>query len=177
MALAAERPYDDVTVSDIAERAGMTPAAIYYHFPSKEDVLLEGLRAFSDDLIAEFRLRVAGALSVDDLAALPADLLGWLDKHRSAAVVFFVASSGLNLSVEAWRREFRGEMVLEVAAAVKRARGRVAPPRAGVIAAAYLSLLENAARSWLSGDDIFRKLGSRRMRNETVTTARRILLA
>ena len=155
----------------------MTPAAIYYHFPSKEDVLLEGLRSFSDELIAEFRLRVAGALSVDDLAALPADLLGWLDKHRNAAIVFFVASSGLNLSVEAWRREFRGEMVLEVAAAVSRARTRIAAPRAGVIAAAYLSLLENAARSWLSGDDIFRKLGSRRMRNEAVTTARRILLA
>ena len=37
--------------------------------------------------------------------------------------------------------------------------------------------MENAARSWLSGDDVFRKLGSRRMRTETVTTAQRILLA
>ena len=155
----------------------MTPAAIYYHFPSKEDVLLEGLRAFSEDLIAELRQRLAGAESVDALAALPADLLSWLDKHRSAAMVFFVASSGLNLSVEAWRREFRSEMVMQVATAVRRARGRIPAARAGVIAAAYLSLLENAARSWLSSDDIFRKLGSRRMRIETVTTARRILLA
>jgi AcrR family transcriptional regulator len=177
MALAAERPYDDVTVSDIAERAGMTPAAIYYHFPSKEDVLLEGLRAFSDELIEECRQRLSGALTVENLSALPADLLGWFDRHRNAAAVFFVASAGLNLAVESWRREFRNEMVRQVALAVAQARGRISPARAGVIAAAYLSLLENAARSWLSNDEIFRKLGSRRIRTETVTTARRILSA
>lgn len=175
LALAAERSYDDVTVSDIAERAGMTPAAIYYHFPSKEDVLLEGLRSFSEQLMAECRGRMAGSLTVDSLAALPADLLTWFDKRRNAALVFFVASAGLNLAVEAWRREFRNDLVLETAGAVRAARGRISPAKAGVIAAAYLSLVENAARSWLSSDDIFRRLGSRRLRTETVAMARRIL--
>jgi hypothetical protein len=121
--------------------------------------------------------RLSDAPTLEGLAALTAELLSWFDKHRSAAMAFFVASSGINLSVEAWRQEFRSEMVLQVAVTVKQVRGRIPAARAGVIAAAYLSLLENAARSWLSSDDIFRKLGSRRMRSETVTTARRILLA
>ena len=155
----------------------MTPAAIYYHFPSKEDVLLEGLRSFSDELLAECRGRLAESLTVDSLAALPADLLTWLDKRRNAASVFFVASAGLNLAVEAWRREFRNDVVSQVAGAVRSARGRISAAKAGVIAAAYLSLFENAARSWLSGDEIVRKLGSRRLRAETVALARRILTA
>jgi len=177
VALAAERPYDDVTVSDIAERAGMTPAAIYYHFPSKEDVLMEGLRTFSETLLTECRGRLSQTLTVDSLAALPADLLTWLDKRRNAATLFFVASAGLNLAVEAWRREFRSEMVVQVAAAVRVARGGGSAAKTSVIAAAYLSLIESAARSWLSNDDIFRKLGSRRLRAETEATARRILAA
>ncbi len=177
VALAAERPYDDVTVSDIAERAGMTPAAIYYHFPSKEDVLMEGLRTFSETLLTECRGRLSQTVTVDSLAALPADLLTWLDKRRNAATLFFVASAGLNLAVEAWRREFRNEMVVQVAAAVRVARGGGSAAKTSVIAAAYLSLIESAARSWLSNDDIFRKLGSRRLRAETEATARRILAA
>src|ERR1044072_4508358 len=35
-----ERGFASVSVTDIAKRAGMTPAAVYYHFPTKEDVLL-----------------------------------------------------------------------------------------------------------------------------------------
>ena len=35
-------PPEDVTVADIAAAADMTAAAVYYHFPSKEHVLLEG---------------------------------------------------------------------------------------------------------------------------------------
>ena len=36
-----------MTVADIAAAADMTTAAVYYHFPSKEHVLLEGLQLFS----------------------------------------------------------------------------------------------------------------------------------
>lgn len=137
---------------------------------------MEGLRTFSETLLTECRGRLSQTVTVDSLAALPADLLIWLDKRRNAATLFFVASAGLNLAVEAWRREFRNDMVVQVAAAVRLARGGSAA-KAGVIAAAYLSLIESAARSWLSNDDIFRKLGSRRLRAETEATARRILTA
>ncbi|HEY3294797.1 MAG TPA: TetR/AcrR family transcriptional regulator [bacterium] len=34
-----ERGYDTVTLKDIAKRAGFSPAAMYYYFPSKEGIL------------------------------------------------------------------------------------------------------------------------------------------
>jgi AcrR family transcriptional regulator len=36
-----ERGYDKTSLRDIAERLGTTKAALYYHFPRKEDILLE----------------------------------------------------------------------------------------------------------------------------------------
>ena len=48
-------PAEAITVADIAAAANMTAAAVYYHFPSKERVLLEGLQSFTRDYLAEVR--------------------------------------------------------------------------------------------------------------------------
>src|SRR4249920_3338395 len=53
--LFATYPADAITVADIAAAANMTAAAVYYHFPSKERVLLEGLQSFTRDYLAEVR--------------------------------------------------------------------------------------------------------------------------
>ncbi|HEX4033020.1 MAG TPA: helix-turn-helix domain-containing protein [Solirubrobacteraceae bacterium] len=39
--LFAERGYDKTSLRDIAERLAITKAALYYHFESKQDILLE----------------------------------------------------------------------------------------------------------------------------------------
>jgi AcrR family transcriptional regulator len=44
MELFASQRSEAITVAEIAEAAGMTSAAVYYHFASKDDILLEGLR-------------------------------------------------------------------------------------------------------------------------------------
>ena len=59
MGLFALHPPEHVTVADIAAAADMTAAAVYYHFPSKEHVLLEGLQLFT------------GAVPGDDAGAAP----------------------------------------------------------------------------------------------------------
>lgn len=42
MRLINERGYDAVSMSDIAQAAGLTKATLYYHFPSKADLLTSG---------------------------------------------------------------------------------------------------------------------------------------
>ena len=37
--LFAERGYAGTSMRDLAEKLGVTPAALYYHFPSKGDIL------------------------------------------------------------------------------------------------------------------------------------------
>ncbi|MBV9920353.1 MAG: TetR/AcrR family transcriptional regulator [Pseudonocardia sp.] len=51
----AERGYAGTSLREIAERLGVTKAAVYYHFPTKEDILASLLRDFLaqlDELVA-----------------------------------------------------------------------------------------------------------------------------
>jgi AcrR family transcriptional regulator len=53
--LFAEQGYDKTSLREIAERLGVTKAALYYHFQSKEDIVREFTRAYKaemDELIA-----------------------------------------------------------------------------------------------------------------------------
>lgn len=49
LALFAEQGYDKTSLREIAERLGVTKAALYYHFRTKEDII----RSLFDDLLAE----------------------------------------------------------------------------------------------------------------------------
>ena len=47
--LFAEQGYEKTSLREIAERLGVTKAALYYHFKSKEDIV----HSFTDDYFAE----------------------------------------------------------------------------------------------------------------------------
>jgi AcrR family transcriptional regulator len=57
--LFAEQGYEKTSLREIAERLGVTKAALYYHFKSKEDIV----HSFTDDYFAEFDALVTWAKS------------------------------------------------------------------------------------------------------------------
>src|SRR3712207_9006478 len=83
MELFASQRSDAITVAEIADAAGMTSAAVYYHFASKDDILLEGLRSLGEALATEARRAqqdvAARQVSIGELLLR---LLGWMDEHR-----------------------------------------------------------------------------------------------
>ena len=76
MNLFATFPVDEVTVHDIAGAVGMTPAAVYYHFASKEQILVEGLTRFTDELLDEVRAGIPAKGDTAGIARLITDLAG-----------------------------------------------------------------------------------------------------
>lgn len=55
MELFAERGYEKTSLREIAERLGVTKAALYYHFRTKEDIVVslsDDLRRGIDDIVA-----------------------------------------------------------------------------------------------------------------------------
>jgi len=60
MELFVEQGYDKTSLRDIAERLGTTKAALYYHFESKQDILLE----------LHLRLHALGREALEELARL-----------------------------------------------------------------------------------------------------------
>ena len=174
MGLFATMPVDDVTVLDIANAVDMTSAAVYYHFASKEQILLEGLRLFSEDLLRELREQLPGADDVNGVRHLLSHVMGWIGRHRTTATVYFVNSIGLNLLVEALRRETRMQMVALLRDAVRAARGRLSSAEAGVIAVGLVSLIETSAASMLNEDVTYQSLGVRRFVHEVTAIGDRI---
>lgn len=47
--------YEKASLREIGERAGITKAAIYYHFKNKEEVLLNLVTTISDQLISDLK--------------------------------------------------------------------------------------------------------------------------
>ena len=56
-----EDGYEGASTRDMASRAGVTVAALYYHFPSKHDLLREFLDDAYDIILARLRRRLADA--------------------------------------------------------------------------------------------------------------------
>ena len=165
MHLYSVRSIEDVTVADIAAEAHMTSAAVYYHYLSKNDVLLGGLRHFAEQLLDELRSEVAADPDAS-LGDIIVRLLEWTDRRRSASLVYFVRSPGWSLSIEALRRQVRLDM-LAVFTAELRTRHRVASKAKQAAAATALSsLLEVSAASWLTEDAVLANLGRRKFSDE-----------
>ena len=166
MGLFATMPVDEVTVQDIANAVEMTSAAVYYHFASKEQILVEGMQKFSEALLAQVRSSMPADGDANGIRSLMTHLVSWAGRHRTEAMVYFVSSIGLNLMVEAARRETRLELIELLRVAARASRGPTSKAEAGVIAVALVSLLETSLASMLNQDAAFRSLGHRRFNQE-----------
>ena len=176
MGLFAIHPPDHVTVADIAAAADMTAAAVYYHFPSKEHVLLEGLQIFTRQYLLTLRdLARAGDDEEVWARRLVIGLFDWLELTRTQATVYFAHSAGIDAAIEAVRRETRIEQVVILARAVRLHHGIKSNVGPEVAAIALVSLIENAASSWLTHDQVFLGLGRKRFVVETAAIAERIV--
>ncbi|MFF4563653.1 TetR/AcrR family transcriptional regulator [Streptomyces sp. NPDC001435] len=71
--LFAAHPYDEVLMEDVAERAGVSRALLYRHFPSKRDLFAALYQQVADELLAKTRL--------DPTATLVEQLTQGLDAH------------------------------------------------------------------------------------------------
>jgi AcrR family transcriptional regulator len=145
-----ERGYEQTTVDDIAERAGLGRATFFRHYRSKEDVIFPD----HDRLLAEVRERLRSSANGSALTAV-ADavrlvLLHYLDEGELARRRYALTSTVSALrdreiaSVARYQRLFR-EFIAE------RMPERSAL-QAELMAAAVASAHNHVLRRWLRGD-------------------------
>src|SRR6266536_445163 len=118
--LFAEQGYEKTSLREIAERLGVTKAALYYHFKSKEDIV----HSFTDDYFAEFdalldwgkerfaRVRVRLNALVDVLVGPEAPLR---DRVRATTAVLSVGATCMFFLQEVDDRDKLRAIVLEMA--------------------------------------------------------------
>nr|WP_306319406.1 MULTISPECIES: TetR/AcrR family transcriptional regulator [unclassified Streptomyces] len=84
----AERGYHATTTRDIASRAGMSPAALYIHYKTKEELLLKISRIGHDKALAILRRAVASeGTAAERLAEAVRSFVRWHAGHHMTARV------------------------------------------------------------------------------------------
>ncbi|MET0132929.1 MAG: TetR/AcrR family transcriptional regulator [Kibdelosporangium sp.] len=93
----AANGFHATTTRDICEGVGLTPGALYVHFPSKELVLFEIIRAGHERVLAHIRnpAALASASSADRLCAIVSRYTEWHAHHHVAARVCQYELAGL----------------------------------------------------------------------------------
>lgn len=137
--LFVERGFAGTSIRDIAEHLGMTKGSLYYHFSSKEDLLL----AMLDPLLSAIEEFVAAARSTGTpTPALVRRLVEVLDEHRPVlrsmiadpAVMRAKASGNVPERIAELQQVLTGDPCAPDAAAMLRARCALAVINAGVLA-------------------------------------------
>lgn len=145
--LFSERGYDQTTVTQIAERAGLTKSTFHRHFPDKRDVLAAGQETLS--------LLLAEGIAAAPAQASPLDAVA--EGLTRAAAAFRPQLAAQVMAVVAANRELRERAMLKQAglaaamAGALIARG-VAGPAARLAAEIGSVALQEGFAAWAAGD-------------------------
>jgi AcrR family transcriptional regulator len=144
----AERGYQATTTRDIASRAGMSPAALYVHYPSKEQLLYEISRDGHLGALEVLKAVGGDGTPATRLGEMVAAFTTWHAEHRGIARVVQYELAALSpdhlAEIAAIRREITG--TIESALADGVADGSFAVPDLSGTALAVLSMAIDVAR-------------------------------
>ena len=160
----AANGYHATTTRDIAAGVGLSPAALYVHFPSKELVLFEIMRAGHEralDCIRDPAIAAAGD-APERLAAMVARYTAWHARHHVAARVCQYELPGLTPGHydEIVRIRHLTNDVFRAAVEQGAADGAFAPGDVNRLVRGMLSLSINLVRWYrLDGPDSPERLG------------------
>lgn len=96
--------YDATGVAEICHAAGVSKGAFYHHFPSKQEVFLELLEDWLEDMDKQLALLGKATGRVPDKL---------LSMSRLVRVIIQAAESGLPIFLEFWSRALRDPAVME----------------------------------------------------------------
>ena len=169
------QPPEIVTVADIADRAGMTSAAFYYHFASKEELLEEVVETFAQTWVEAATSRLETTPDVDHLGDFTDSILDWVEDHQPEALVFFSTAVGATAAVDRCRAETRERIIRVITTELKRLAPSRVPARTEASAVGLFVLIYLSARSQLTTDEVFTTLGRSRFRREVRVLANSVV--
>lgn len=80
--------YRSTSMKAIASHVGISPPALYWHFPSKEELYLTSMEALLDEFIAYVEERITGSDAVVRLRQFVSAHVSWRLEEREAAGAF-----------------------------------------------------------------------------------------
>ncbi len=149
--LFSERGYDETTVAEIAERAGLTRSTFFRYFPDKRDVLAAGQAVMSRLLVDGIAAAPAGATPLAMVAAGLNDVGGAMTSFNRELGPRLRAVIASSAELQARDQLKHTSLVADVAAAL---RARDVPgPVAALAAEVGMLAFREAYAAWIATDD------------------------
>ncbi|MET7420392.1 helix-turn-helix domain-containing protein [Dactylosporangium sp. NPDC005555] len=147
LALYTERGYEQTTVADIAQRAGVTERTFFRHFTDKREVLFEGSGALQETVVAAIEAAPASQTPIDVVGAAMVRAAQMLQERRDFARQR-AAAIAANPSLQE-RELLKLAKLGAAAAAALRERG-VREPAAGMAAEIGVAVFKVAFEQWIA---------------------------
>jgi AcrR family transcriptional regulator len=147
MELFVERGYEQTTVADIAERAGLTARTFFRHFADKREVLFSGAEQLQRTMVDALDGAPAPSTPIEAIEAALAATAGFFEDNREFARR---RSSVIEANAELRERELIKLATLSAALAEGLRRRGVAEPDASLAAEAGMAVFRVAFASWVA---------------------------
>jgi AcrR family transcriptional regulator len=157
--LLAERPYEEVSIEEIARAAGVSKGLLYHYFPTKKDFLLAAIERGQEEL-AELTAPDPGLDPADQLGASLDRFLDFVEEHEAAYSAIFRSRGGGDPDIQAALesgRQRRMDAVIESLASWQAAPASVErTPALETAVQGWFFFIEGSVLRWLEQRDIER---------------------
>ena len=147
-------------VADVARAAEVSEATVFNYFPTKEDLVFQGMEAFEADLLQAVRDRPAGESAAAAFGRFVTEARGVLaaeDEQTAAHLLGVTRMIANSPALQVRQREIFAQYTASLAALLAEETG--APPNsvepavaAGALLGAHRALIEYVRRRTLAGD-------------------------
>lgn len=148
--LIGTRPWDEVSMADVARAAGASKPLLYHYFPTKSDLYLAAVRAAAHELRAATTRSpdLPSRLALEQALAAHVD---WIDANADAYRAVLQGGLSSDPDVQAIIEESRADVVARLA------RGfgfRRVTPAQRIVLRGWVGFLEGACLDWLATRDV-----------------------
>jgi AcrR family transcriptional regulator len=143
----SKRPFDEVSVDDIAKVAGISKGLLYHYFPTKRDLYLAGFAEVSDRLLAE-TLTPASLPPEERVRHGLVTYLAFAERHGPAYVTLFRGGLGADARAAKILEQARSTFVERIVEALPE---QIKPtPLMRTVLRGWVGFVEAAVLEWLS---------------------------
>jgi AcrR family transcriptional regulator len=157
--LLAERPYDEVSIEEIARAAGVSKGLLYHYFPTKQEFLIAAIERGQEEL-AELTAPDPDLPPAEQLGASLDRFLDFVEAHEAAYSAIFRSRGGgdpeIQAALEAGRQR-RMDALIESLATWEAAPADVErTPTLETAVQGWFFFVEGSVLRWLERRDIDR---------------------
>lgn len=170
-ALFMERPYDQVSMDDVAQRANVSKALIFHYFSTKRDLYLELVKRSSDELLVATFVAEEELTPFERLTEGLERYLKFVEENAEGYVALLTSGVGVDPDVCAVVESVRTTLADRI---LNKLPPELAPhgpsPATTIAVRGFIGFVEAASVCWLQA-------GKQQSRSEIVQLSIRVLLA